>query len=235
MLCPWEKEPSVILTPIGNLSIIGKPYLYPYEKGFPMGYAEVISLDEVRASKQWELLRQQLHARFDQWLDRLQEQLPGPAVTLAQVTETVWNLRQELTGDVTGTILTHAHRGEQSRQQAQCAQCERPLQARPAVARTVEAMVRTVQYERPYTYKTLSDLTRVEQTPHIEWRERMTATYAEIMQAAGNLHDHIRNTGGSQPQNIFDHPTPFHTGKHVFDDDADTGDEMIEELVSNAH
>jgi hypothetical protein len=52
----------------------------------------------------------------------------------------------------------------------------------------------------------------------------MTATYAEIMQAAGNLQDHIRNTGGSQPQDIFDNPTPFHTGKHVFDDEADTGD-----------
>ena len=36
-----------------------------------MGYAEVISLSEVRASKQWDLLREQLHARFDQWLDRL--------------------------------------------------------------------------------------------------------------------------------------------------------------------
>ena len=36
------------------------------------------------------------------------------------------------------------------------------------------------------------------------------------------------------PQDIFDNPTPFHTGKHVFDDDADTGDEMIEELVPNA-
>jgi hypothetical protein len=62
----------------------------------------------------------------------------------------------------------------------------------------------------------------------------MTATYAEIMQAAGNLHDHIRHTGSSQPQDIFDNPTPFHTGNHVFDDDADTRDQMIEELVSNA-
>ena len=40
-----------------------------------MGSAEVISLSEVRASKQWDLLREQLHCRFDQWLDTLQEQL----------------------------------------------------------------------------------------------------------------------------------------------------------------
>ncbi len=41
-----------------------------------MGVAEIISLDEVRARKPWESLRQQLHARFDQWLDRLEEQWP---------------------------------------------------------------------------------------------------------------------------------------------------------------
>ena len=63
----------------------------------------------------------------------------------------------------------------------------------------------------------------------------MTATDAEIRQATGNLHDQIRNTCGSQPQDIFDHPTPFHTGKHVFDEDADPGEEMMEELGPNAH
>ena len=54
-----------------------------------MGSAEVISLSEVRASKPWEQLREQRHARFDQWLDDLQDQLPGSAPTLAQVSETV--------------------------------------------------------------------------------------------------------------------------------------------------
>src|SRR5438105_2870402 len=63
-----------------------------------MGYAEIISLPEVRARKQWDLLRQQLHSRFDQWLDGLEEQLPEPESTLAEVTEAVWNLRQDLTG-----------------------------------------------------------------------------------------------------------------------------------------
>jgi hypothetical protein len=120
-----------------------------------MGYAEVISLSEVRASKQWDLLREQLHARFDQWLDRLQEQLPEPASTLAAVTETVWNLRQDLTGGLSETMITQAHRGEQSRKQAPCPQCDRLLTARPAVARTVETMVGPVQLERPYFYCTV--------------------------------------------------------------------------------
>ena len=43
-----------------------------------MGCAEVIALDEVRASKQWEALRQQLHERFDQWLDTLETQWHEP-------------------------------------------------------------------------------------------------------------------------------------------------------------
>ena len=36
-----------------------------------MGAAEVISFEEVRARKQWDALRGQLHTRFDQWLDAL--------------------------------------------------------------------------------------------------------------------------------------------------------------------
>jgi len=42
-----------------------------------MGLAEVISLSEVRASSQWQRLRDDLHIRFDQWLDRLQATVPG--------------------------------------------------------------------------------------------------------------------------------------------------------------
>ena len=72
-----------------------------------MGAAEVISFEEVRARKQWDALRHQLHDRFDQWLDGLQEQLPEPEPTLAQVTETVWNLRQALTGGLTEAIVEH--------------------------------------------------------------------------------------------------------------------------------
>ena len=76
-----------------------------------MGCAEVISFGEVRATKQWATLRQQLHIRFDQWLDRLEARLQEPEPTLSAVTETVWNLRQELTGGLTETIVAHAYCG----------------------------------------------------------------------------------------------------------------------------
>jgi hypothetical protein len=117
-----------------------------------VGYAEVSSLPEVRASKQWEARRQQLHECFDRWLDGLEEQLREPAPTLGQVTETVWNLRQELTGGLTETIVAHAHRGESTRQQTRCPQCERCVQARAPVSRTVETLVGAVQIARPYFY-----------------------------------------------------------------------------------
>jgi hypothetical protein len=117
-----------------------------------MGCAEIISLDEVRARKQWESLRQQLHARFDQWLDRLEEQWPESEPTLAAVTETVWDLRHALTGSLTETIVTHTHQDEYTRQQSHCPQCDRLLTARAPVPRTVETMVGPVQLERPYFY-----------------------------------------------------------------------------------
>jgi uncharacterized protein with PIN domain len=117
-----------------------------------MGAAEVISFEEVRARKQWDALRGRLHTRFDQWLDALEAQLQEPAPSLAQVAETVWNLRQALTGGLTEAIVEHAHRGEHTRQQSHCPQCERLLKARAPVQRTVETLVGVVQLERPYFY-----------------------------------------------------------------------------------
>jgi len=117
-----------------------------------MGSAQVISLSKVRASHQWQRLRDDLHTRFEQWLDRLQEQLPNPQTRLAEVTEAVWQLRQELTGGLSETIVEHAHRGELPRQSARCPQCHRQLPARPVVSRTVETMVGPVPVERPYFY-----------------------------------------------------------------------------------
>ena len=85
-----------------------------------MGAAEVIACEEVRARKQWDALRRQLHTRFDQWLDALEAQLQEPAPSLAQVTETVWHLRQALTGSLTEARVEQAHQGEHTRQQSRC-------------------------------------------------------------------------------------------------------------------
>ena len=80
-----------------------------------MGAAEVIAFEEVRARKQWDTLRHQLHERFDQWLDTLETQWHEPPTTLPQMTATVGNLRQQLTGGITEAIVAHVHRGEHDR------------------------------------------------------------------------------------------------------------------------
>jgi uncharacterized protein UPF0236 len=117
-----------------------------------MGAAEVISFEEVRARKQWSSLRQQLHERFDQWLDTLEQVWHEPPATLSEVTTTVWDLRQQLTGGITETIVAHTHAGERQRRQASCPRCTRVLQVHEHVGRTVETMVGPVQLERPYFY-----------------------------------------------------------------------------------
>jgi len=60
------------------------------------------------------------------------------------------------------------------------------------------------------------------------------ATHAKILQATGNLHDHVSNTSCGQTEDIFDDPAPFHAGHHVCHDAADTGDQMLEARVPNA-
>jgi hypothetical protein len=117
-----------------------------------MGAAEVISFEEVRARKQWDTLRHQLHERFDQWLDALEAQWHEPPATLPEMTATVWNLRQQLTGGIAEAIVAHVHRGEHDRTQVNCPRCDGVLRAQAFVCRTVETMVGPVQLERPYFY-----------------------------------------------------------------------------------
>jgi len=117
-----------------------------------VGGAEIISFDEVRARKHWTTLRQRLYERFDQWLDHLESTLPAGEPTLGQVSETIWALRQQLTGGVAETIVHHQHQEEQRRQQMPCPTCARLLPARGPVPRCVETMVGPVALERPYFY-----------------------------------------------------------------------------------
>jgi Uncharacterised protein family (UPF0236) len=117
-----------------------------------VGYAEVNSLPEACARKQWEALRQQLHERFDRWLDEVEAQLPASEPTLAQVSETIWALRQQLTGGVAQTIVEHTHQEEQCRTSLRGATCAHHLKARPVVSRTVETLIGVIEVQRPYFY-----------------------------------------------------------------------------------
>jgi hypothetical protein len=117
-----------------------------------MGAAEVIAFEDVRASKQWETLRQQRHERFDQGLDSLEQQWHEPPSTLLEVATTVWDLRQQLTGSLPEAIVAHVHRGAHARTQGSCPRCHGVLKARERVCRTGETMVGPIQFERPSFY-----------------------------------------------------------------------------------
>lgn len=114
--------------------------------------AKVIVLDDIRASQQRQALRQQLHAHFDRWLAEIEAEFPESEPTLAQVSETIWRLRQKLTAGVAQTIVEHIHAEEQRRESLRCATCERLLRARPAVSRTAQTMIGDIEVPRPYFY-----------------------------------------------------------------------------------
>jgi hypothetical protein len=117
-----------------------------------MGAAAVISLAEVREKKQRAEFRQQLHARFEHWLDALEAQMKEPKPTLEQITRAVWEQRQELTGSLTEARLEQRSRPEQGQQSAPCPQCGRVVAARAVVSRTLDTLVGQVEVNRPYFY-----------------------------------------------------------------------------------
>jgi hypothetical protein len=68
------------------------------------------------------------------------------------VSETIWALRQQLTGGVAETIVHQTHHEEQGRPQMPCPTCTRLLPARGPVPRCVETLGGPVELERPYFY-----------------------------------------------------------------------------------
>jgi hypothetical protein len=69
---------------------------------------------------------------------------------LAQVSETIWTLRQSLTAAVAQTIIAQSHQGERERDAVRCDTCNHLVQARPAVPRTARTLVGDLAIERPY-------------------------------------------------------------------------------------
>ncbi|MBI1987157.1 MAG: hypothetical protein HYS70_02270 [Nitrospinae bacterium] len=112
-----------------------------------MGQAAVISLEDLREARNRAELRQKLHERFDQWLDKMEEAMDEPQPTLAQLTEVVFRLRQELTQSVTEGFVESRYAAEKEREVAFCPGCGRQLRARPKVERMVETMVGAILLE----------------------------------------------------------------------------------------
>jgi Uncharacterised protein family (UPF0236) len=114
--------------------------------------AAVISLAEVREQKQRAEERQHLHACFDRWLDTLETHMKTPKPTLEELTHAVWECRQELTGQLSATLLEQHFAAEQAQRQAPCPQCGHEVEARAVPTRIVETLVGKVEVARPYFY-----------------------------------------------------------------------------------
>src|SRR5215467_10566435 len=117
-----------------------------------MGAAEMIACEEGRARQQWSTLRQQLHKRFDPWLDTLEQRWHEPPSPLTEVTATGWDVRQQRIGGIPEAIVAQVHRSAHDRPQVACPKCTGVLRARARVCRTVETMGGPVQLERPSVY-----------------------------------------------------------------------------------
>jgi hypothetical protein len=101
----------------------------------------VASLEEYRQAKNRAAFRHKLHQEFDQWLDRVEQEMHTPQPTLAQLTEVV-----------TEALLQQAYAAEQEQETALCPTCGQTLRARKQEERLVETMVGVISLRRPYFY-----------------------------------------------------------------------------------
>ena len=75
-----------------------------------------------------------------------------PKPTLEELTSAVWELRQELTGQLTTALIEQRYGAEQGQRHAPCPQCGQGVAARGVVTRKVETLVGEVELARPYFY-----------------------------------------------------------------------------------
>lgn len=119
-----------------------------------MSSAVVVCLEEVRQARIQVETRRHLQEHFDQWLDALEEQMPKESPTLDQVTQAVFEMRQDLTGKIAQELIEQAHKGTIDQGVAPCLGCGRLLRARDPVGRSVETLVGEMRFSRPYFYCT---------------------------------------------------------------------------------
>ena len=117
-----------------------------------MGYGSAVSLEEVFQFRDEVDLRRRLHARFDAWLDGLEDRMKAPRPSLKQIVEEVFAQRHELTGLITEEVIGQQHKEALSQETALCPRCGRELSARGPHPRTVETMVGEVSLSRRYFY-----------------------------------------------------------------------------------
>ena len=92
-----------------------------------MGSGSVVSLAEVFEFRDQAEFRRRLHARFDAWLDGLEEGMKEPHPRLDQLVQEVFTQRQELTGLITEEWVKQQHKGTLGQETACCPRCGQEL------------------------------------------------------------------------------------------------------------
>src|SRR6266511_2214237 len=115
-----------------------------------MASAAILSLEEFRDTQRRIEIRQRLHGRFDQWLDRLGARVKEPELTLEELTQAVFALRRESTQWATEGVVSQTHWTTLEQRTAACPQCGPTLEAHGPAERTVETLVGAIQLRRPY-------------------------------------------------------------------------------------
>src|SRR5918994_3081054 len=105
-----------------------------------MASAAILSLDEFRDRQGCAAIRQRLHDRFEQWLDKVEAHVMKPTPTLQDLTEAVLALRGELTQAVTEGLVEQRHRVGLEQRTAVCPRCGQALSARGPKGWTVRRL-----------------------------------------------------------------------------------------------
>ena len=117
-----------------------------------MGLAAVVSLEKFQQGRLQTDLRIKMHQALDRWLDDLENEMKEPQPKLEQITQAVFQARQNLTQTITQGLIECRYQEEQEREFYQCLECRKVLTARDRPARTVETMVGQINLKRPYFY-----------------------------------------------------------------------------------
>jgi hypothetical protein len=117
-----------------------------------MGLAAVVSLEQFQQERSQADLRTKMHQALDRWLDDIEKDMKEPQPKLEQITEAVFQSRQNLTATITQGLIDSRYQQEQEREFYHCPECRKVLTARDTPARTVETMVGEINLKRPYFY-----------------------------------------------------------------------------------
>ena len=124
--------------------------------------------EEVLEEKEWENIRKEIHKSADQWLEKVRENMSKKKeelekksegekkkkYTLDEISQAVFEMRGELTGMITQSMMMEIHKKDLNQESMVCPHCKRILKSRELEKRTVETMVGAVNMERPYFYCT---------------------------------------------------------------------------------